>query len=471
VKSIRGLAGRVRVGTPDASLTPVSGVVAVAELVGRLGVIAALDDAVGAIKQRDRGLSAGELMVSLAQAQMLGGDFLTCLDRRRTDVAGEALSAVATPASTTAASLAARFGPAQVAGIEEGIGELTCRVVGLLPAKRRAAVRAGPATIDLDGTDVECYGSGKDGIAYNYKGQRAGRPHVATWAEAGLVIAADLLAGDEDPRPGAGSLIARSVATLRAAGVSVRPKVRGDVGYFAKDIAWAAVQAGCDFSLGATRNPAAWRAVTAIPDTAWRRARRMRGAQVAVCGYAPAGWPPGTVCVARRVKVRAGHLSRDPRARRRRTIPKDQLALALDGLVTHVYGYSFIATNLDVSTPAKAVAVEAWHRMRTDIEDRIRDAKHGAGLRHLPSASRAANSVWMWGALLAVNLSAWLQELAGLDRGDGRGRAHLGTLRHRLLTVPARLVHHAGQVTLRLPPGRHQLADVLFRLRRLPIWT
>jgi hypothetical protein len=294
---------------------------------------------------------------------------------------------------------------------------------------------------------------------------------VATWAEAGVVIAADLLAGDEDPRPGAGSLIARSVDTLTAAGVSVRPTVRGDVGYFAKDIARAAVEAGCDFSLGVTRNPAAWRAAAAIGETAWRKAKRMKGAQVAVCDYAPAGWPPDTACVVRRVKVRAQDISGDPRARRRRTIPKGQLTLALEGLVEHVYAYSFIATNRDVSTGVKAVEVEAWHRMRTDIEDRIRDAKHGAALRHLPSASRVANTVWMWGALLAVNLSAWLQELAGIDGGDGRGRAHLGTLRHRLLSVPARLVRHAGQVTLRLPPGRQLLAQVLARLRRLPVWT
>jgi len=63
--------------------------------------------------------------------------------------------------------------------------------------------------------------------------------------------------------------------------------------------------------------------------------------------------------------------------------------------------------------------------------------------RSVPRTSRTAplcatcppaNTVWMWGALLAVNLSAWPQELAGLDTGDGRGRAHLGTLRHRLLT-------------------------------------
>jgi hypothetical protein len=471
VNRIPALAGRVRIGAPDASLTAASGVVAVAELVGRLGVTAALDDAVGVIKQRDRGLSAGQFLVAVAQAQMLGAEFWTGLDRRRADTAGEALSAVATPASTTAAGLAARFGPAHLAGIEEGIGEITCRVVRLLPAARRAALRAGGATIDLDGTDVECYGSAKDGIAYNYKGQRSGRPHVATWAEAGTVTAADLLAGDEDPRPGAAGLIERSVATLTAAGVSTRPKVRGDVGYFAADIARAAVANGCDFSLGVTRNKAAWRAAAAIPDQAWSKAKRMKGARVAVCDYAPAGWPPGTVTVVRRVKVRAGEVSTDPRARRRRTIPKDQLALALDGQVEHVYGYSFIATNLDVSTPAKAVALEAWHRMRTDIEDRIRDAKHGAALRHLPSGDRAANTVWMWGALLAVNLSAWLQELAGIDTGDGRGRNHLSTLRHRLLMVPARLVRHAGQITLRLPPGHHLLAQVLARLRRLPVWT
>jgi hypothetical protein len=471
VKKVPGLAGRVRVGAPDASLTPVSGVVAVAELVGRLGVIDAFDDAVGALKQRDRGLSAGQFLVSLAQAQMLGAAFWTGLDRRRVDAAGEALSAVTTPASTTALALAARFGPTRLAGIEEAIGEICCRALRLLPARRQAVLRGGTATIDLDGTDVECYGARKDGITYTYKGARAGRPHVATWAEAGLVVAADLLAGDEDPRPGAAGLIERGVATLRAAGITTRPRVRGDVGYFAKDIAWAALRNGCDFSLGTTRNPAVWRAAATIADDAWTPAIGMAGAQVAVCGYAPAGWPPDTACVVRRVRVRAGDVSTDPRARRRRTIPKDQLALALDGLVEHVYAYSFIATNTDASTPAKATTVEAWHRMRTDIEDRIRDAKHGAALRHLPSGYRTVNTVWMWGALLAINLSAWLQELSGLDYGDGRGRAHLGTLRHRLLSIPARLIHHAGQPVLRLPPGHQLLAQVLAQLRALPIWT
>ena len=44
----------------------------------------------------------------------------------------------------------------------------------------------------------------------------------------------------------------------------------------------------------------------------------------------------------------------------------------------------------------------------------------------------------------------------------------IATLRHRLIAVPARLVRHAGQLILRLPPGDHLLAEVLARLRALP---
>jgi len=44
----------------------------------------------------------------------------------------------------------------------------------------------------------------------------------------------------------------------------------------------------------------------------------------------------------------------------------------------------------------------------------------------------------------------------------------IATLRHRLIRVPARLICHAGALTLRLPPGHHLLAQVLARIRALP---
>jgi hypothetical protein len=87
---------------------------AITELVDRLGVIEALDDAVGPIKRRDRGFSAGELLVGLAAAQLAGEDFLVGLDRQRADVAGQVIAPVPGWSSTTAAGLARQFTGPQV---------------------------------------------------------------------------------------------------------------------------------------------------------------------------------------------------------------------------------------------------------------------------------------------------------------------------------------------------------------------
>ena len=53
----------------------------------------------------------------------------------------------------------------------------------------------------------------------------------------------------------------------------------------------------------------------------------------------------------------AAQVSADPRARRRRTLHPDQRALPINELAAAdaVYGFSFIVTNLDVSTGERAV--------------------------------------------------------------------------------------------------------------------
>jgi hypothetical protein len=476
---------RVRIGASDPSLTGCAGLVAVSELVDLLGVVQALDDGVaaagdqaglGPFKQRARGLTAGEFLVAVACCQATGGDFLVALDRCRADAVGQLLGPVASPASTTAATLAKRLTAGRRAGIEAGIAAVTARMLTRVPAARRRVLTGGPATVDIDATEVEVYGRAKAGVEYNYLGQRAGRPHLATWAEAGVVLAADLLSGRQDPRNGALDLITRAVAGLPAdVAAAGRPRVRADIGYFTAAIATGAVAAGCDFAIGVPRNPAVWRALTGIKEDAWTAATAMPGAQVAVGHYLPAGWPPGSRLLVRRVRHDAAAIGADPRARRRRTIPADQLALALDGQADQVHAYSFIITNLPVDTPDQAAAAEHWHRSRTDIEDRIRDAKHGAALRHLPSGDPDVNTTWMWGALLAVNLGAWLHELAlapitgGQEQADGRGRAHLPRLRRELICLPGRLIRHGRRTTLRLPPDSdHDLKAALTRLRPRP---
>lgn len=140
-------------------------------------------------------------------------------------------------------------------------------------------------------------------------------------------------------------------------------------------------------------------------------------------------------------------LKSDPRSRRRRTIDPNRLTLLETGELGFAYAYSFILTNLDW----EVVAIEAWFRMRALVEEKIKDAKLGAALGHLPSGFVSVNHTWMWAALLALNISTWLKSLCGLDTA-AHGRAHGKRLRRELIAVPARVVHHAHSLVLRVAP-------------------
>ncbi len=283
-------------------------------------------------------------------------------------------------------------------------------------------------------------------------------------------MAADLISGSDDVRPDAPGLLARALAGLPPQ-VCGRPRVRADAGYFDATLAWAAVDADCDLAIAAKRNPAAWRALAAIGEHEWAPARGMPDAQVAACDYAPAGWPPGTYTIVRRVKIRVERLSSDGRSRRRRTIAKDQLALALRGQLDHVWAVSFIVTNIPAN-PNDYVGYEAWFRNRTSIEDRFREAKHGAGLIHLPSPRPGRERGLGWAGLLAGALAVMLQAVTGLDRPPHHpGRMRITTLRHRLINIPGRITTHARSPLLRLHPAHQLLPAVLTRLRALPAPT
>jgi hypothetical protein len=483
VKRIRSGTGKCRqqprVGAPDPALTPNAGLAVITGLCDRLGVISALDTAVGPIKQRERGFGAGQLLTGLATAQLAGEDFLTGLDRQRADAAGQQLTPVPGLASTTAAGLARRITPVQWQAVEAGLAAVTGRMLALLPAPRVTALTDGPVTIDLDTTDVEVYGRKKRGVAYNHQGQRVGRPHVAAWAETEIVLAADLGDGTDDPRATAPDLLRRALAALPpAARASGRVGLRADAGYFAGALARAAHDAKIVFAIGARRIAPLWRLLAGIAGDAWHDAIDMDGAQVAVAEYCPDWWPANTRLLIRRVLLDPAQVSADPRSRRRRTLHPDQRALPIPELAAAgaIYAYSFILTNLDVTTPDKAAAAEHWYRHRTTVENLFRDSKIGAALRHLPSGYPQVNLAWMWGALLAATMAAWLHQLTATTAGEDityghgvrGGKAMIATLRWRLIAVPGRLIRHARHLVLRLPPGHYLLPEVLARLRDLP---
>lgn len=480
-----GTRGRVQLRADDPLLTDAGGMLAITELCGKLGLIEALDEAMGPVKQRHRGFSGGQVLVGMAAAQLSGEDFLVGLDRLRGDQAGQLVMPVPGLAASTAAGIARRFTAEHWLGAEAGLAKATTRMLGLLPAERTAELVVGPVTIDIDDVDVVVYGSKARGAAGDDQEQRTRRPLVASWAETEIPLAAELLNGDQDPCSTAARLLGRALAALpravrdgaRAAGRKIA--LRADAGYFAGELARAAAAENMVFAVGAKPIFSMWRALAAIREDAWRDAIEMPNAQVAVSQHRPAGWPADTVLLIRRVRLDPDQVSADPRWRRRATYLARQAVLLPElGAEPAIYAYSFICTNSDCPTPAKAAAAELsyrhWHR--TSAENVFRDTRHGAAPQHLPSSHWAINAAWMWGWLIAAAIAAWLHQLTGLidadEMRDGQrirgGRVMIATLRRDLIVVPARLVRHDGQLIMRLAPGPCLLSGVLATIRALP---
>ena len=79
------------------------------------------------------------------------------------------------------------------------------------------------------------------------------------------VLAADLLAGNEDPRRDAPELLRRPLAALPAAVRGGRIRMRADAGYFAGQLARAALFTGIELAIGARGSPHCGGCSTASP--------------------------------------------------------------------------------------------------------------------------------------------------------------------------------------------------------------
>ncbi len=135
------------------------------------------------------------------------------------------------PGSRTAGRLAGAFDAGRLTGIETAMAAVYHRwlALALAPAEVRAGLVLGNPTIDLDACDIEVFGRSKEGMGWNDTGVRCGRMHLASWAQAELPLAADLIAGNDDTRPDAPDLLRRALAGLPPQ-VCGRPRVRADAG-------------------------------------------------------------------------------------------------------------------------------------------------------------------------------------------------------------------------------------------------
>ncbi|MCA1678744.1 MAG: IS1380 family transposase, partial [Actinobacteria bacterium] len=452
----------------DPGLTPHAGLAVVGDLARHLDLVSLIDGELALerrarpVKTRRRGVSAGGLLVSLAECQLVGGAFFDHLEDLRADSAGAPLRAVPdVPSAPAALQVAKRFRRVHCQRAERAMSRAGQRL------DRALGREAGePVTIDLDATQITVYGRAKDGAARCRTGQMSYAPHIAFWAQRGRALTGELVGGNQERLSGA------ACATIASRAIGMLPPGHGpldmrvDSAYYAVGLLQRLRMHKARFTVSVPRSKAMWNKLAEIPEDAWTDALDMVGAQVAETTYRPGGWQHEPLrLIVRRVAFRAEQIARLRGSRRLATIHPDQLQMVLDGQIDSVYGYSFILTD----HPHQHTAwVEHHHRHRAQIEERLKDTKSGQALRHLPSADINANRVWMTAALLALNITAWICDLSPAAAASGRApartplRRHAHTLRRILFNIPARIIRSARRITLRLPAG-HRHADTLQR--------
>lgn len=134
----------------------------------------------------------------------------------------------------------------------------------------------------------------------------------------------------------------------------------------------------------------------------------------------------------------------DMRVSARRTPRQPGEQAELDADANRRYGAFATCT-----TTGQVQCLDARHRTQAHAEDKMKESK-ACGAERLPSKDYARNAAWLQLVTLAVSLLAWLPLIA-LD-GD-LAKAEPKMLRFRLFSAPARLVLHARNRTLKIPPG------------------
>jgi hypothetical protein len=459
--------GRIQFRADDEGITPYAGLAVTGQIAERLGLVELIDGELAAerraapVKVRRRGVSGGELVVALAESQLVGGECFDDIEELRGDRAGARLrAAVRVPAAATARQLARRFRRCHIQAVERALA----RVGGRLDRAFRRD-RGQEATIDLDATQLEVHGA-KAGAARSRHGFLSYAPHMAFWAERGRALTGELVGGNREKlaAAAAATIARRALRMLAAAGHTGPVRFRIDSAYYAVELLQALRKARARFTVSVPRTSAMCKLLAPIPEHAWQDARDLDGAQVAEIAYTPERWRHEPLrMIVRRTHHTAAEISKNANARRRKTIHPDQLALLLDGQIGSTYGYSFIAADI---TDQTAVWVEHFHRHRAQIEERLKDAKLGQALRRMPTGDLHANRLWMTAAPTALNLTAMVCDLcpaagaSGKAAADAPLRRTAKTLRQLLFCVPARIITTARQTILRLPAG-HRHADIL----------
>jgi hypothetical protein len=312
-------------------------------------------------------------------------------------------------------------------------------------------VLAGWLVIDLDATLITAH-SGKEGAAPTFKMGYGFHPLAAWCSNTRECLAMLLRPGNAGSNTFADHLTVLTAA-LRQIPSRMRSKllVRVDGAGASHELikhllSLSSRRRTVLFTCGWAITEADEQAIGLLPSGAWQAAVDQDGvvqqdkhvAEITHLLGRAASWPAGLRWIVRRTK---------PSRRQAKNLTAFERATG--------WRYSIIVTNIPAARGISGVPgshhaqfIDVLHRQHAVVEDGVRAGK-SMGLRNLPSKTWVVNCGWVLAAGLAADLSAWCRLLGLYDQEDLKD-AEPGTLRYRLLSLPARLVRHARARVLKI---------------------
>jgi DDE family transposase len=304
---------------------------------------------------------------------------------------------------------------------------------------RIAGADANTATIDHDGTIIESH---KQEARVAYEGTRGYQPLVAVWAEQDLVVADEFrdanVPGGKDPL----SSVKRAFAALPA---SVTHRFfRGDSADYYQPLLQYLEREQIGFAISADMSPELRAVCTAVGESEWAELdeRESEHVHVAEVEFTPGNWPKDAEPLryaALRFTPRQQELF-DSVGRRYHAVVSNRRQLPIDEIARWHRG--------------KAGTIEHVHRTFKD--------ELGAGI--LPSQRFGANAAWFRINALTYNLLTLLRRHALPERFR---RARPKRVRFELFTLPARLVQHQRQITVRVCASPERTDEIVAARRWL----
>lgn len=421
------------------------------------------------IKERQRGLDEASFVESFVILNAAGGECLEDFNRLREDAglaemaghempspeaAGKFLYAFHDEERITTAQQALPLGAtAYIPGENEALQGLAAvnrdlvRVVGSRCADQKIA------TVDQDSTIIESH---KREAQPTYEGVRGYQPMLAVWAEMDLVL------GDQF-RDGNVPAMMAPLEVAQAAFAALPETVtefyyRGDSACHENELLdWLrdgqreeGPAGPIGFAISARMSGALREEVVALPETAWQEYGQKADPEVIrECAEVP--FVPGE---------RSEKKDRQPLRYVGLRIRRRQGDLFADGSRLKHFA---VVTNLDWA----AGKLLEWHRQKAGTIEAVHDVlKNELAAGVLPCGRFGANAAWLRLAVLSHNVLTALKRLAlPADLLTARPKR----LRFLIFHTPARLVHHARQLLLRLAISAERIAAWLAAMRLLPL--